>query len=218
MRKVEFYWRFRIVGRVFDKLGMRKKTVSCFILFLKLHSSVFLDLQKKKDLQYMLYEGGFLFLCHIYYSSLLWTYLLHGYFHGKKKKNVFLVQMKADNFSTFLPSTGFPFGVTLGIAVTETVLATWRLSKAKNNCRNFDLESLISALWEGRVKVPGSINKWIGFVSGETDSDPTECPSMYSRFNAVSVTFHSTVTWGSWQQKTKLLLFLFWLHDGRHSS
>lgn len=107
----------------------------------------------------MLYEGGFLFLCHIYYSSLLWTYLLHGYFHGKKKKNVFLVQMKADNFSTFLPSTGFPFGVTLGIAVTETVLATWRLSKAKNNCRNFDLESLISALWEGRVKVPGSINK-----------------------------------------------------------
>lgn len=106
----------------------------------------------------MLYEGGFLFLCHIYYSSLLWTYLLHGYFH-EKKKNVFLVQMKADNFSTFLPSTGFPFGVTLGIAVTETVLATWRLSKAKNNCRNYDLESLISALWEGRVKVPGCINK-----------------------------------------------------------
>lgn len=89
MRKVEFYWRFRIVGRVFDKLGMRNKNVSCFILFLKLHSSVFLDLQKKKDLQYMLYEGGFLFLCHIYYSSLLWTYLLHGYFHEKKKKCIF---------------------------------------------------------------------------------------------------------------------------------
>lgn len=41
---------------MFDKLGMRKKKQAkkkkpCFILFLKLHSSVFLDLQ------YMLYEG-----------------------------------------------------------------------------------------------------------------------------------------------------------------
>ena len=39
--------------------------------------------------------------------------------------------MKADNFSTLLPSKGFPFDSMLGIAVTETVLATWLLSKAK---------------------------------------------------------------------------------------
>lgn len=159
MRKVEFYWRFRIVGRVFDKLGMRKKNVSCFILFLKLHSSVFLDLQKKKrSTVHVVWRGFPFFMSHLLLLltvNLFTAWLLPW----KKKKNVFLVQMKADNFSTFLPSTGFPFGVTLGIAVTETVLATWRLSKAKNNCRNFDLESLISALWEGRVKVPGSINK-----------------------------------------------------------
>lgn len=159
MRKVEFYWRFRIVGRVFDKLGMRKKNVSCFILFLKLHSSVFLDLQKKKrSTVHVVWRGFPFFMSHLLLLltvNLFTAWLLPW----KKKKNVFLVQMKADNFSTFLPSTGFPFGVTLGIAVTETVLATWQLSKAKNNCRNFDLESLISALWEGRVKVPGSINK-----------------------------------------------------------
>lgn len=108
MRKVEFYWRFRIVGRVFDKLGMRNKNVSCFILFLKLHSSVFLDLQKKKDLQYMLYEGGFLFLCHIYYSSLLWTYLLHGYFHGKKKKMYFWFKWKQTTSQLSFPPRAFP--------------------------------------------------------------------------------------------------------------
>lgn len=159
MRKVEFYWRFRIVGLVFDKLGMRKRNVSCFILFLKLHSSVFLDLQKKKKIYSTCCMKGVSFF-YVTFTTPPYCELIYCMVTSmEKKKNVFLVQMKADNFSTFLPSTGFPFGVTFGIAVTETVLATWRLSKAKNNCRNFDLESLISALWEGRVKVPGCINK-----------------------------------------------------------